>query len=92
MTMPGMPAKRVEMKKSRHPKASTRRAAGGPASTRGIEKRLESSAYCVAEKRFCVRRSSSTPKAPVPMPLMPSSNATAEYMTRRFGPTWATTA
>ena len=42
--------------------------ATGPARMRGIEKRLERSAYCVAEKRFSVRRSSSTPKAPVPRP------------------------
>ena len=48
--------------------ASASRPAGGPARTRGIVKRLESSAYCVAENRFCVRRSRSTPKAPLPRP------------------------
>ena len=38
----------------------------GPASRRGRANRLEKSAYWVAEKRFCVMRSSSTEKAPVP--------------------------
>ena len=92
IAMPGMPASSVKTKKSRQPSASTSRPAGGPASTRGMEKRLDSSAYCVAEKRFWVSRISRTLNAPVPMPLVPSSKATAEYMTRRFGPTWATSA
>jgi hypothetical protein len=35
---------------------------------RGMPKRLENSAYCVAEKRFCVMRSRKTEKAPVAMP------------------------
>ena len=33
-----------------------------------IEDRLVKSAYCVAEKRFCVRRNSRMEKAPVPSP------------------------
>ena len=64
----------------------------GPASTRGSVKRLDRSAYCVAEKRFWVSRSSSTPKAPEPRPLETCSNACAAYITGRFTPTWATTA
>ena len=64
----------------------------GPASTRGRVKRLESSAYCVAEKRFCVSRSSSTPKAPVPRPLEQVLECLAAYMTGRLTPTCATAA
>ena len=90
--MPGMPVKIVKMKKSRQPMASAITPATGPASTRGRVNRLESSAYCVAEKRFWVRRRSRTPKAPLPSPAEPSSNAVAAYITGRLGPTWATTA
>ena len=64
ITIPGIPVKTVRMKKSRQPSASAATPATGPASTRGIVKRLERSAYCVAEKRFWVRRSRSTPNAP----------------------------
>ena len=55
-------------------------------------KRLESSAYCVAENRFCVSRMSSTPNAPCPSPLEPSSKACAAYMSGRLTPTCATAA
>ena len=90
--MPGTPKSTVRTKKSRHPIASARTPVMGPASTRGRVKRLESSAYCVAEKRFCVSRSSSTPKAPEPRPLERCSNACAAYITGRLTPTSATAA
>ena len=87
-----MPVNTVMMKKSRQPILSARMPATGPARIRGREKRLESSAYCVAEKRFWVRRRSRTLKAPVPIPPAPISKAWAAYMRGRFTPTCATAA
>ena len=92
ITMPGMPVITVNTKKSLQPIESASTPATGPASTRGIVNRLERSAYWVAEKRFWVSRSRSTPKAPMPSPLVPSSKACAAYMSGRFTPTWATAA
>ena len=42
--------------------------------TRGSAKRLENSAYSVAETRLPVRRIRSTPNAPVPSPELKSSS------------------
>ena len=86
ISMPGMAAGTVRMKKSRQPMASTIAPAGGPAKVRPSAKMLEKSAYCVALKRRWVSRSSSTPKAPVPIPLVPASKKEAAYMTGRLTP------
>ncbi len=64
----------------------------GPATVRPSAKMLEKSAYWVALKRFCVRRSSRTMKAPVPMPEAPVSSAIAAYISGRLRPTCATSA
>ena len=58
----------------------------GPASTRGSAKRLESRAYCVAENRFSVRRSSSTENAPLPIPDVSISKPVAAYIAGALGP------
>ena len=55
----------------------------GPETTRGSPKRLENSAYCVAEKRFWVMRSSSTENAPVPSPWVSVSKPMAPYISGR---------
>ena len=68
-----MPMTSVDRKNVGQPIASTAKPAIGPASSRGSANRLEKSAYCVAENRFCVMRSSSTEKAPVPRPDVNSS-------------------
>ena len=48
--------------------------------SRGRPKRLEKSAYCVAENRFCVSRRRRTEKAPVPRPEVSISKPVAAYM------------
>ena len=83
---PGMPTTSVERKNVDHPIALTANPVIGPATTRGRANRLEKSAYWVAENRFSVRRSSSTEKAPVPMPDASNSNPVAAY---RAGADWA---
>ena len=93
ISMPGTPKTTVRTKKSRQPRLAASTPATGPARIRGSVNRLESSAYWVAEKRLSVSRISSTPKAPCPRPLEPSSNAIAAYMSSRLvPPTWATAA
>ena len=66
--------------------ASTASPAIGPASSRGNANRLVKSAYCVAENRFCVMRSSSTENAPVPRPDVSSSKPVAPYISGSTGP------
>src|SRR5207245_10103900 len=79
-TMPGTPQKSVIRKNVRQPTASTRKPVSGPARRRGRPNRLEKSAYCVAEKRFSVRRRRSTEKAPVPNPEVSISKPVAAYI------------
>ncbi len=62
----------------------------GPATSRGKANRLENSAYWVAEKRFWVMRSSSTPNAPIPIPLVTFSKLIAPYIRGTFTSLWAT--
>ena len=81
-----MPMTSVERKKVGHPMASTANPLAGPASRRGSANKLENNAYCVAENRFCVMRSSSTLNAPVPIPDVSNSKLVAAYMSGRFGP------
>ena len=87
-----MPAIMVKQKKTVHPPESvpvhseaacTEKPVTGPAISRGRPNRLEKSAYCVAEKRFCVMRNSSTPKAPMPRPVVKVSKERAPYIKRR---------
>ena len=52
----------------------------GPATMRGRLKRLEKSAYWVAEKRLRVIRKRSTEKAPVPSPEVNFSKLRAPYI------------
>ncbi len=66
--------------------ASTATPAIGPASSLGNANRLVKRAYCVAENRFWVMRSSSTENAPVPRPDVSSSNPAAPYISGRSGP------
>ena len=66
ITIPGTPKTTVRTKKSRQPMASARTPATGPERMRGSVNRLDSSANCVAEKRFCVNRNMRTPNAPAP--------------------------
>ena len=73
-SIPGRPPTMVIQKNIVQPTASTRKPLTGPDTRRGSPNRLEKSAYCVAEKRFWVRRSSNTAKAPVPMPWVRLSN------------------
>ena len=80
-----MPMTIVARKNVGQPTASTAKPVIGPATTRGNANRLENSAYCVAEKRFSVRRSSSTEKAPVPMPDVSSSKPVAAYIASSIG-------
>jgi hypothetical protein len=76
----------VRRKKFVQPRVSASRPEGGPAKIRGRAKRLERRAYCVAEKRFSVRRSSMTPWAPVPRPLETYSKVVAVYRIQETGP------
>ena len=81
-----MPIVSDTRKNDGQPIASTTNPLIGPANSRGSANRLEKSAYCVAEKRFCVTRSSRTENAPVPIPDVSSSNPVAEYIKGRLGP------
>ena len=80
-----MPRTIVAAKNVDQPTALTANPAAGPATTRGSAKRLDRSAYCVAEKRFSVSRRSRTEKAPVPIPDVPSSKPAAAYISEGFG-------
>ena len=75
-----MPSGIVRTKNQDQPIASTVTPVIGPEITRGMPKNADSSAYCAAEKRFWVSRSSSTENAPVPRPWVRFSKPIAPYI------------